>query len=269
MAFDAAMLICLSRELDGLKESRIEKIYQPSGDEIVIMLHSARERSKILINAGSSYPRIHMTSAQLENPQKAPSFCMLLRKHLQAGKLISCTTFGFERAIDIEFEAYDEMGFKSKKHLITEIMGKFSNIVLTDSEYKITAVLKPVDFSVSTQRQLLVGMKYELPPKQDKLPTERVSEQDFLAAHERASGEMKIERFIISNFTGIAPSTAKAIAYELTGDIDSPLKSVEKSTLVKVFFKIVGDIREGRAKPYMVLNPSGEPQEFSYIPLNY
>lgn len=269
MAFDASMLICLARELDGLKESRIEKIYQPSGDEIVIMLHSARERSKILINAGSNYPRIHITSAQLENPQKAPNFCMLLRKHLQAGKLISCTTFGFERAIDIEFEAYDEMGFKSRKHLISEIMGKFSNIILTDSEYKITAVLKPVDFSLSTQRQLLIGMKYELPPKQDKLPTERVSEQDFISAYERASGEMKIERFIISNFTGIAPSTAKGIAYELTGDIDSPLKNVEKATLVRVFFKIIGDIKDGRAKPYMVLNPSGEPQEFSYIPLNY
>ncbi len=269
MAFDASMLICLAREIDALRESRIEKIYQPSGDEIVIMLHSAKERSKILINAGSNYPRICITEGSFENPQKAPNFCMLLRKHLQAGKLISSKTFGFERAIDIEFEAYDEMGFKSKKHLIAEIMGKYSNIILTDSEYKITAVLKPVDFSISMQRQLLVGMKYELPPKQDKLPTEKVSEADFYAAYERASREMKIERFIVSSFTGIAPSTARAIAYELAGDIDAPLKSVEKTTLGRVFFKIIGDVLNGDASAYMLLTPSGEPQEFSYIPLNY
>lgn len=269
MAFDASMLICLAREIDGLCESRIEKIYQPSGDEIVIMLHSAKERSKILINAGSNYPRICITDAQFENPQKAPNFCMLLRKHLQAGKLISSKTFGFERALDIEFEAYDEMGFKSRKHLISEIMGKFSNIILTDSDYKITAVLKPVDFSVSMQRQLLIGMRYELPPKQDKLPTEKVSMEDFIAAYERASGEVKIERFIISSFTGIAPSTAREIAYQLAGDIDAPLKSVEKATLGRVFFKIIGDILSGQATPYMILNLSGEPQEFSYIPINY
>ena len=269
MAFDASMLICLSREIDALCESRIEKIYQPSGDEIVIMLHSATKRAKILINAGSNYPRICITEGSFENPQKAPNFCMLLRKHLQAGKLISSKTFGFERAVDIEFEAYDEMGFKSRKHLISEIMGKFSNIVLTDADYKIVAVLKPVDFSVSMQRQLLVGMKYETPPKQDKLPTERVSESDFFSAYERASGEMKIERFIVSTFTGIAPSTARGIAFALTGDIDAPLKNVEKTTLGRVFLKIIGDVIGGNAVPYTVFTPSGEPQEFSYIPLNY
>ena len=269
MAFDASMLICLSREIDALCESRIEKIYQPSGDEIVIMLHSATKRAKILINAGSNYPRICITEGAFENPQKAPNFCMLLRKHLQAGKLISSKTFGFERAVDIEFEAYDEMGFKSRKHLISEIMGKFSNIVLTDADYKIVAVLKPVDFSVSMQRQLLVGMKYETPPKQDKLPTERVSESDFYSAYERASGEMKIERFIVSTFTGIAPSTARGIAFALTGDIDAPLKNVEKTTLGRVFLKIIGDVIGGDAVPYTVFTPSGEPQEFSYIPLNY
>ena len=269
MAFDASMLICLSREIDALCESRIEKIYQPSGDEIVIMLHSATKRAKILINAGSNYPRICITEGSFENPQKAPNFCMLLRKHLQAGKLISSKTFGFERAVDIEFEAYDEMGFKSRKHLISEIMGKFSNIVLTDADYKIVAVLKPVDFSVSMQRQLLVGMKYETPPKQDKLPTERVSESDFYSAYERASGEMKIERFIVSTFTGIAPSTARGIAFALTGDFDAPLKNVEKTTLGRVFLKIIGDVIGGDAVPYTVFTPSGEPQEFSYIPLNY
>ena len=175
MAFDAGMLSLVVSEIDSLQESRIEKIYQPSNDEIVILLHSASKKTRILINAGSNCPRINITETTSENPQKAPMFCMLLRKHLSSGKLTGAGTLGFERVCFLEFEAYDEMGFKSKKYLICEIMGKYSNIILTDANNKIVALLKTVDFSLSMQRQLLVGMKYELPPKQEYCPQIPVS----------------------------------------------------------------------------------------------
>lgn len=269
MAFDAGFLRCVVKEIDDLKESRIEKIYQPSNDEIIISLHSATKKGKVLINAGANYPRINLTESSPENPQNAPVFCMLLRKHLNSGKLLSAYTFGFERVCCLEFEAYDELGFKSKKHLIVEMMGKYSNIVLADCDKRILAVLKPIDFSISMQRQLLVGMKYELPPKQDKLDTLVATDDDFECAYEKAPKGTRIDKFITSNFQGIAPSTAREIAFSLTKDIDSPLESVEKHTLGRVFFKIVNDIKENKAKPYLVLNERKEPQEFSYIPLNF
>ena len=269
MAFDAGFLRCVVNEIDELKESRIEKIYQPSNDEIIISLHSATKKGKVLINAGSNYPRINITKMSPENPQKAPLLCMLLRKHLNSGKLVSAYTYGFERACCLEFEAYDELGFKSKKYLIVEMMGKYSNIILTDSEKKILAVLKPVDFSVSMQRQLLIGMKYELPPRQDKIDTDLATVDDLIRAYNNASPNQKIDKFITSTFSGIAPSSAREIAFTLAGDIDAPISSVEKRTLGQVFFKIVGDIKENKAKPYLILNERGEPQEFSYIPIRY
>ncbi len=269
MAFDAGILKCVAREIDALKESRIEKIYQPSSDEIVIFLHSATNKSKILINAGSNYPRACITTQSFENPQKAPMLCMLLRKHLNTGKLKGAYTLGFERSLVLEFEAYDEMGFKSSKYLICEIMGKYSNIILTDANKKIVALLKTVDFSVSAQRQLLLGMKYELPPKQDKLDTDTLTKEDFDNAYDNASKEGRIDRFITSGFMGIAPSTARAIAYSLAGDIDAPLNSVQKSTLGRVFLKIVDDIKNGNSKPYLIVNERNEATEFSYMPLDY
>lgn len=269
MAFDAGLLRCVVNEIDALKESRIEKIYQPSSDEIIISLHSATKKGKVLINAGSNYPRINITEMSPENPQKAPLLCMLLRKHLNSGKLLSAYTYGYERVCCLEFEAYDELGFKSKKHLIVEMMGKYSNIVLTDASDKILAILKPIDFSLSMQRQMLVGMNYELPPKQDKLDTLLISEDDFYNAYDNAPASTKIDKFLTTKFLGIAPSTAREIAYSLTKDIDSTLENVEKRTLGRVFFKIIDEIRSFAAKPYLILNNRGEPQEFSYIPLNF
>ncbi|MBQ7788747.1 MAG: NFACT family protein [Clostridia bacterium] len=269
MAFDAGMLSLVVSEIDSLQESRIEKIYQPSNDEIVILLHSASKKTRILINAGSNCPRINITETTSENPQKAPMFCMLLRKHLSSGKLTGAGTLGFERVCFLEFEAYDEMGFKSKKYLICEIMGKYSNIILTDTNNKIVALLKTVDFSLSMQRQLLVGMKYELPPKQDKLDTMAITKEDFLNAIEKAPMSMKVEKFITSSFTGIAPSTSRQLAYLVACDIDVILENVNKKELCEAFFKTIEEIRSKSSKPYLIVNDKNEPVEFSYIPLEY
>ena len=269
MAFDAGMLRCTVNEVNKLKESRIEKIYQPSNDEIVILLHSAKEKARLLINAGANYPRINITKTISENPQKAPMLCMLLRKHLSSGKLLNAKVYGFERVCSLEFEAYDEMGFKSSKFLICEIMGKYSNIILTDNGGKILALLKTVDFTTSKERQLLVGMKYELPPKQDKIDTDTLTKNQFLLSYDNAPHSMPIARFITSSFTGIAISTARQVAYKCCDDIDATLENVEKQTLCKAFFEIINDIKQNKAYPYLVLNENGEPVEFSYTPLDF
>lgn len=269
MAFDAAMLNLITNEINGLKESRVEKIYQPSQDEIVILLHSAKGKARLLINAGSSCPRINITETTSENPQKAPMLCMLLRKHLNSGKLLSAKCEGFERVCRLEFEAYDEMGFKSSKYLVCEIMGKYSNIILTDSNDKILALMRTVDFTTSIERQLLVGMTYTLPPKQAKLDTASLTKEQFLSAFNSAPLGIKIDKFITSGFLGIAPSTARQIAYSLCNDIDAFLEQTSGEKLWEKLFEVIEQVKTCRAKPYLILNENGEPQEFSYIPLKY
>lgn len=269
MAFDAAMLRCITNEIASLGECKVEKIYQPASDEIVLLLHTREKNVRLLINAGSNCPRINITTTQAENPQKAPMLCMLLRKHLSGSKMLTARTCGFERVCELEFDAYDEMGFKSKKYLICEIMGKYSNIILTDSNKKILALLKTVDFSVSMQRQLLVGMIYELPPKQDKIDTEFVTKEEFCLAFDNAPKSMKIDKFISSRFMGIATSVARQIAYKSAGNLDETLENVKIQTLSATFFEIIDKVRGDSAKPYLILNDNGEAIEYSYTPLEY
>ena len=272
MAFDAGMLRLVVNEIKQLGECKVEKVYQPSNDEIVLMLHSmsfAKRNVKLLINAGSNCPRINLTESQTENPQKAPMLCMLLRKHISGGKMTDAKCLGYERVCQLEFDAYDEMGFRVKKYLICEIMGKYSNIILTDAEYKMLAIMKPIDFSTSDKRQLLVGMKYTLPPKQDKLETLDVTSEQFLKSYDMSSQEMKCEKFITSNFLGIAPSTARQITYSVTKSHDSQLFEAKKQTLCDTFLNFTEKMRNMDLKPYLVVDEAQNPFEFSYFPLEY
>jgi len=269
MAFDAAMLNCIATEIAAFGECRVDKIYQPASDEIALLLRTREKNIRLLINAGSNCPRINITSTQAENPQKAPMLCMLLRKHLNGAKLTDARCYGFERVCELEFDAYDEMGFKSKKYLICEIMGKYSNIILTDVNKRILALLKPVDFSVSIQRQLLVGMTYELPPKQEKIDTGSVTISVFKDKLEATPTSMRVDKFVSGSFSGIAMSTARQIAYEATGSIDGLLENANLSILGAAFFRIIDMVRGGKARPYLVVNENNDPVEFSYTPLEY
>ena len=150
MAFDAGMLRCVLREVEEkLSGGKIEKIYMPQRDMVLLQMKNGRDVYRLLINAGASSPRLCITAEKAENPAVPPMFCMALRKHLGGAKLIRIAQFGFERAARFTFEAYDEMGFKTEKHLIAEIMGKYSNLILCDRDDKMIGILKPVDFTTS------------------------------------------------------------------------------------------------------------------------
>ncbi len=167
MAFDAGMMAFSVKEMSAsLVGGKVEKIYQPSRDEIIILVKNGPTR-RLKISAGAS-PMIGMTEKKTENPEKAPMFCMLLRKHLSGGRVSGVSQLGFERCMQISFDSYDELGFPTEKHIIAEVMGKYSNIILTDGEGKEIAALKPVELSDKQLRPILPGMRYELPPTQAK-----------------------------------------------------------------------------------------------------
>ncbi len=264
MAFDAGMLRCVLRELnEKLRGGKIEKIYMPQRDAVVLQIKNGRDVHRLLINAGSSSPRLCITAEKSENPAVPPMFCMALRKHLGGGKLIQAEQIGFERAARFTFESYDEMGFKTEKHLIAEIMGKYSNLVLADCDDKMIGILKPVDFTTSQKRQLLPGMRYEEPPKQEKLDPMTVTEGEFNRIFGEADPTSVAEKKLTSTFAGMASVTAREIAFRAGGHTAATLEECSRHLWRE--FSAYRDAVQGSGVPTLVRMRDGSMKEYSYM----
>lgn len=267
MAFDAGMLACCIHEIATLSlDARVEKVFQPEKDEIVLQMRSREGGKRLLINAGSASPRICFTDAQKENPAVPPMLCMLLRKHLQGAKLTDIRQAGFERVAILTFEGRDEMGFSCTRRLIAEIMGKYSNLIFTDGDGKILSVLYPVDFSTSSRRQLLPGMTYELPPSQNRRNPLEETAEGFLSAVADSDPSRPADRFLTASYCGIAPAVARELAYRAGGSVDAPVGDCA-AALCERFLSVMADIRAGRFSPCMV-SENGVPTEYAYLRLD-
>ncbi len=267
MAFDAGMLACVIDEIRAAAlGARIEKVSQPEKDEIVLQMRSFEGGRRLLIHAGSSNPRLCFTTAQRENPPAAPMLCMLLRKHLSGAKLLDIRQEGFERVARLTFETRDEMGFVCRRHLVVEVMGKYSNMMFTDERDKIVAVLRPVDFSTSSVRQVLPGMTYELPPAQDKTDPTTVDRAAFATAYATAPVGRPCHKWILETYLGISAAVAREMVYLATGDVDTAIGACEAETLWRGFDAVMARIRERDFAPTLYMD--GErPVEYSFMPL--
>lgn len=269
MAFDAGMLAAVTNEINVLSGgARIEKVYQPSCDEIIIQMRSYDGGKRLLINAGGNNPRIGFTESTRENPQNPPMFCMLLRKYLNGAKLISIHQIGFERVVFLDFLTRDEMGFECKRTLIAEIMGKYSNLIFADENLKIISALKTVDFTTSSLRQVLPGMRYELPPDQHKKnPLEENREGFFSSAREFPS-ERGADKFITSTYLGISAAVAREIVYRASGETDTLIFDCDGEKLWKEFSKVFSNVRDNEYSPSIVYKKdSGTPVEYAFCRL--
>lgn len=214
MAFDGFVTHSIVRELSQtLVLGKIDKIYQPEKDEIIISVRTASGVHRLLISAASSNPRIHLTEESRENPITAPLFCMILRKHLSGGKIISFIQQGFDRVIRIDIECYTEMGDLTVKSLIVEIMGRHSNIILIQEGNRIIDSVKHIDFTVSAVRQILPNLIYELPPSQDKSDPKTAESAEIAEKIKSAPGDMPLDKILLSEFIGMSPLMAREIVY--------------------------------------------------------
>lgn len=269
MAFDAGMLACTIAEIkNAALGARVEKVFQPERDEIVLQTRSFEGGKRLLINAGSNNPRIGFTGAQKENPQKPPMLCMLLRKHLQGAKFSGIRQEGFERVVTLSFETRDEMGFPCTRYLIAEIMGKYSNLIFADENKKVLSVLYPIDFSTSSRRQVLPGMTYELPPPQEKIDPMTVTEADFCGSLAQADPAFPADRWILSAFLGISAAVAREIVFRATGKSDTPIGNCQAEKLAGAFFGIMDSIRNETFSPCMVLDGE-KPVEYAFCTLTH
>ncbi len=207
MAFDGIVTRAMVRELqDRILLGKIEKVYQPEADELVFHIHTKNGNVKLLASAGSAHARVCFITENPVNPPAPLAFCMLLRKHLQGGRITEITQKDSERIIEISLETLNELGFTMSKKLIFEIMGKHSNIVLVDiASGKIIDSIKRVSFDVNRVRQILPGMIYQYPPAQDKIPFGEISAEQLEALP--ADGKS-----ILRSVGGIAPAFAEELA---------------------------------------------------------
>ena len=267
MAFDAGMLACVIHELKTESlGARVEKVYQPQADEILIQIRSREGGRKLLINAGSNNPRIGFSFTAKENPPVPPMFCLFLRKHLQGAKLSAVEQEGFERVVRMEFETRDELGFACKRMLYAEIMGKYSNLIFTDGDGKVMSSLKTVDFSTSSLRQVLPGMRYELPPAQDKHNPLETSEEEFRALYAEAGEEMRCDKWITATYMGISATVAREMAYRATRHVDTPIRYCSWDYLWREFSAVVNMIRGGTYRPTLI-SEGDRPVEYAFMEL--
>ena len=266
MAFDAGMLACMVHEIRTVAlGGRIEKVMQPERDEIILQLRSTEGGKRLLINAGTG-PRISFTDLTRENPAQAPMFCMLLRKHLTGARLADIRQEGFERVVTLEFDTRDEMGFACTRRIVAEIMGKYSNLIFTDGDGRIISALKTVDFSTSAQRQVLPGMRYELPPAQDKDNPLEVDFDRFGELYAAESPDKPLDKFILSRFMGISATVAREMAMIATRHTDTPLRYATPEEAWRGFDAIMSRIKEGNYAPTMVFD-GGQTVEYAFCPL--
>lgn len=261
MAFDAGMLHAV---LDEIKKEclglRVEKIHQPTKDEVILILRGKR----LSVNVGSICPRIALTQIQRDNPLKPPMLCVLLRKHLSNAVLDDVTQCGFDRVARLSFTGYDEMGYLSQKILYAELMGKYGNLILTDAQNKIIAVAKPIDFADSEIRQLLPGLTYAPPQAPEKMDPLSLDEDAFLSAFKSYPREKTVVRFLTDTLAGTATVVARELAFRVAGSVDAVLSSVDERTLFTVVSAHFSALAEGRTTPVIMRDGEGAPVAYGY-----
>lgn len=208
MALDGAFLYAVKNELQSLVGGRVEKVFQPSREEIVISIRTRQGSKKLYISANAASARVHITQNQPDNPQTPPMFCMLLRKKLGSGKLISIRQDGLERILFFDFECVNELGDVVTITVACEIMGRCSNLIIIDQEGRVIDSIKRVDEAMSRERMVLPGMKYTLPPRDNRLNFLTV-ENDEIIARIQNSGSAELSKALIRVFEGISPILAR------------------------------------------------------------
>lgn len=253
MALDGITTSAIVSELkSALVGGRIDKIHQPVADEIRMTIRGLGSGAKkVIISANSAHPRIHLTESTRENPMTAPLFCMVMRKHIAGGKIVDICQPNFERIIILRVESANEMGDITTKNLILEIMGKHSNLILTDENGKILDSIKRVTHEKSSVREVLPGKEYVFPPSQDKKNPLEAERGDFLFSLHLQEGR-KLQEFIYQTYTGISPIMAGEICSRAGLDSSNSCQETtieEGERLFDAFNKTMAEIKSAVYQP--------------------
>ena len=262
MPFDAMFLSAVCDELrQELIGARVEKIQQPARDMVVLQL---RGKARLLLSASGNRPRFHVTQASYENPAQPPMFCMLLRKHLAGGRIAAIEQPPAERSVELTLDCTDEMGTPCQKRLILELMGRNSNLILTDGENRILDCMRRVDFEMSEQRQVLPGLFYHRPPRQEgKLTPQELTKPALERLLEQTAAPVHLDRWIVDHVAGISPLIARELAFGFCGETDADVLTLDRARLAEALTQ--PSLLQAR-QPTLLLC-GGRPKDFTYCPI--
>ena len=270
MALDGAFLSCLRRELtDALPDARVDKIYQPEREELIITLRYRGGADRLYLSAQATSPRVHFTKETPENPAQPPMFCMLLRKRLTGGRLAAIRQEGFERALYFDFDCISELGDPVRLTLAVEMMGRHSNIILIGPDGIIIDAIKRIYPDMSSVRPILPGMRYETPPAPaGRFDLSRHTPEELTAAVKDGKDE-PLSKALLSLSQGLSPLSCREIAYRACGGRDpqvSELTAAEWGKLTDCIRR-TQDAANGNGVPYLLTKLDGTPLEYSFQPI--
>lgn len=254
MPFDGFVMSAVAAELnEKIILGRIDKIHQPDKNIIVLRIRKERENYKLLISAHAVTNRIHFTNETKENPTHPPLFCMVLRKHLEGGRITRITQDGLERVLNIHVESIDELGRLSEKILVIEIMGKHSNIILVKPENnEILDGIHRYTHMVSRHREVLPGRPYIAAPAQDKSNPLGINEEGFRKVMLSGSLLTKVSNTIVKSFSGFSPLLAREVVAraQLSEDIIiDNLGDYEFIQLWQAFNEVIETVKNTNFQP--------------------
>jgi predicted ribosome quality control (RQC) complex YloA/Tae2 family protein len=266
MALDGLVISNLRKDCqDALTGGRIYKIYQPENDELTLIIKNNRTTYRLLLSASASLPLVYLTTESKNNPIQAPNFCMLLRKHINNGRILSVEQPGFERMLIFTIEHLNELGDLCRKKLIIEIMGKHSNIIFADEDDRIIDSIKHISAQISSVREVLPGRTYVFPPAQDKISPFDVDLSYFIETI--CKKPVTISKGIYTSITGISPLIANELCYRAGIDGSDATSSLNNEQIARLYGEIVKlteTLSQGNFQPNIILH-KGEPIEFSSI----
>lgn len=268
MAFDGIVIANLVHDLNQkIVGGRISKIAQPEKDELLFTIKGNRENLRLLISANASLPLVYFTENNKPSPLTAPNFCMLLRKHIANGRIISVTQPEMERIIKIEVEHLDELGDLRRKQLIIELMGKHSNIIFCDENNMILDSIKHIPAHVSSVREVLPGRTWFIPHSGEKKNPLTITEEEFKELIKATP--QPLSKALYMDLTGLSPVVAAEICHLASLDGDISAREFSDAALTHLYHAlgwVMDDIRNGEFQPNIVYKGE-KPVEFASIPL--
>ena len=275
MPLDALCLSGVVHELNtALAGAKVDKIYQPGRDEVVLALRAPAGNVRLLLSANPNQSRLHLTQLPLENPDKPPMFCMLLRKHLSGARLLAVEQIPLERVVRLRFEALNELGDRVERKLVLEAISHHSNLLLLDGEDRILDCVRRTDSGLDLKsgnsgRLLQPGMFYRLPAavaKADPTGTDREGLEELLG---QAPEESQADKWLLDTFSGLSPLVCRELAFRAGGATDVRLHQLGpegRAALLDRLEALQNTVKEFRYTPVMI-SVDERPRDFSFLPI--
>ena len=267
MSFDGMVTFAAAEELrKELLLGKIEKIYQPAPEQLLLSIHTQRGRRRLFMSASGNHSAVYLIDKTPENPTVPPVFCMVMRKHLGAARIVAVEQHENDRILEICLETVDEMGFSVNRKIIVEIMGKHSNILLVDmGNGRIIDCIKHVSIDVNRARQLIPGKPYEYPPLQHKTPFTEVTSEDVRSM---MTNQFQPERDLLDGIQGISPALAQTLASAGFGGDQASGSEFDPDLAYDALQEMIRAVREGQTRPVVYLNEDDKPADFHITPLS-